>query len=84
MGKENKKEVCLVGTLEQTKVDQAINRLESVRRLLNEVNLKDANYKERFTVMNEELKKFGQELEKISEKMKIENLGKKSFDKDNK
>jgi hypothetical protein len=73
-----------VGTLEQTKVDQAINRLESVRRLLNEVNLKDSNYKERFSVMNEELKKFGQELEKISEKMKIENLGKKSFDKDNK
>ena len=39
-----------MGTLEQTKVIQAVNRLESIRRLLNEVSLKDGKYKDRFSV----------------------------------
>lgn len=71
-----------MGTLEQTKVIQAVNRLESIRRLLNEVTLKDGKYKDRFSVIGEDLRKFGEELEKISEKMKYENLGKNNFDKD--
>jgi septation ring formation regulator EzrA len=65
-----------VATLEQTKVVQAINRLESIRLLLNEVSKKEEKYTERFSHIADELKKFGEELMEISEKMKVENLGK--------
>ena len=45
-----------MGTLEQTKVVQAINRLESVRFLLNEISKKEEKYKDRFSLMTRGIK----------------------------
>jgi hypothetical protein len=78
------KEENFMGTLEQTKVIQAINRLESIRLLLNEVSKKEEKYMDRFALITDELKNFGEELMDISEKMKVENLGKKEGSKTDK
>ena len=73
-----------MATLEQTKVIQAVNRLESIRLLLSEISKKEEKYKERFSLIADELKKYGEELTEISEKMKIENLGKNEVYKNEK
>lgn len=65
-----------MGTLEQTKVIQAMNRLEDIRCLLNEVSKQDTRYERKFAEMNTALRQFGEELQDISEQMLIENLGK--------
>lgn len=69
-----------MGTLEQTKVLQAIHRLENIRSLLNEVCQVDARYEKKFTAINMTLHQFGEELQGISEQLLIENLGKKDLD----
>lgn len=65
-----------MGTLEQTKVVQAMNRLEDIRNLLNEVSKQDNRYERKFAVINTALRQFGEELHDISEQLQIENLGK--------
>lgn len=70
-----------MGTLEQTKVLQAINRLENIRGLLNEVGIRDTRYERKFAAINEALLQFSAELRDISERMLIENLGKKELDR---
>jgi hypothetical protein len=64
-----------MGTIEETKVIQAINRLEDACYLLNEVSKNDNRFNERFTVMNSELEKFQKQLREIQEKLNVENLG---------
>jgi hypothetical protein len=64
-----------VGTIEETKVIQAINRLEDAVYLLNEVSKKDNRFSERFSAINSELEKFKKQLREIQEKLNVENLG---------
>lgn len=64
-----------MGTIEETKVIQAINRLEDARILLNEVCKKDNRFMEKFSAINNELDKFEKQLREIQEKLNVENLG---------
>jgi hypothetical protein len=64
-----------MSTIEETKVIQAINRLEDARTLLNEVSNKDNRFSEKFSGMNSELEKFEKQLREIQEKLNVENLG---------
>ncbi|MGE5581954.1 MAG: hypothetical protein ACM3X9_05380 [Bacillota bacterium] len=64
-----------MGTIEETKVIQAINRLEDARSLLTEVSRKDNRFSEKFAAINNELDKFEQQLREIRERLNIENLG---------
>jgi hypothetical protein len=68
-----------VSTIEETKVIQAINRLEDARSLLNQVSKKDNRFNERFTAMNTDLEKFEKQLREIREKLNVENLGVKDM-----
>ncbi len=67
-----------MNTLEETKVIQAANRLESARQLLEEVGKKDNRFSNSFSKINAELSKFEEELRQISKTLNIENLGKRS------
>ncbi len=67
-----------MSVLEETKIVQAINRLENTCSLLSEVSRNDARYSKRFTEITEELKKFQDELSEIRQNLNIENLGKKT------
>lgn len=68
-----------MSTIEETKVIQAINRLEDARSLLNEVSKKDNRFSEKFSGMNVELEKFEKQLREIQEKLNVENLGVKGM-----
>ncbi len=68
-----------MGTIEETKVIQAINRLEDARYLLNEVSKKDNRFVEKFSGINAELEKFEKQLQEIQEKLNVENLGVKGM-----
>jgi hypothetical protein len=67
-----------VSVLEETKIVQAINRLENTCLLLGEVGRSDDRFTKRFTEIITELKKFQEELSKIRLNLNIENLGKKN------
>lgn len=67
-----------MGTLEETKVIQAVNRLESARQLLEEISKKDNRFSNSFSKIITELGKFEEELSQISQTLHIENLGKPS------
>lgn len=66
-----------MNTLEETKVIQAANRLESARQLLEEVSKKDNRFSNSFSKINAELSKFEEELRQISKTLNVENLGKR-------
>lgn len=66
-----------MGVLEETKIIQAINRLEDIHALLGDVGRSDNRYSKRFSEINDELKRFQAELDEIRKAMNIENLGKK-------
>jgi hypothetical protein len=68
-----------MSTIEETKVIQAINRLEDARSLLSEVSKKDNRFSERFTAINTDLDKFEKQLREIREKLNVENLGVKGM-----
>jgi predicted nucleic acid-binding Zn-ribbon protein len=68
-----------MSTIEETKVIQAINRLEDARNLLSEVGRKDNRFSEKFNGMNSELEKFEKQLQEIREKLNVENLGVKGM-----
>lgn len=67
-----------MSVLEETKVVQAINRLENTCLLLNEVGRSDNRFSKQFAEMVAELKKFQDELAIVRQTLNIENLGKKS------
>jgi hypothetical protein len=67
-----------VSVLEETKVVQAINRLENTCLLLNEVGRSDNRFSKQFSEMAAELKKFQDELSIVRQTLNIENLGKKT------
>ena len=67
-----------MSVLEETKVVQAINRLENTCVLLNEVGRSDNRFSKQFSEMVAELKKFQDELSIVRQTLNIENLGKKS------
>lgn len=67
-----------MGTLEETKVVQAVNRLESARQLLEEISKKDNRFTNSLSKIIAELGKFEDELRQISKTLHIENLGKPS------
>jgi predicted metal-dependent hydrolase len=67
-----------MSTLEETKVIQAANRLESARRLLEEVGKKDNRFNNSFSKIAAELSKYEEELRQISKTLHEENLGKRS------
>jgi hypothetical protein len=67
-----------VSVLEETKVVQAINRLENTCLLLNDVGRSDNRFSKQFSEMVAELKKFQDELSIVRQTLNIENLGKKS------
>ena len=67
-----------MSVLEETKVVQAINRLENTCSLLNEVGRSDNRFSKQFSDMIAELKKFQEELSVVRQTLNIENLGKKS------
>lgn len=74
-----------MSVLEETKVVQAINRLENTCLLLNEVGRSDNRFSKQFSEMVAELKKFQDELSIVRQTLNIENLGKKSeIKRDNK
>ncbi|HBE78399.1 MAG TPA: hypothetical protein DDW65_11575 [Firmicutes bacterium] len=64
-----------MGTIEETKVIQAINRLEDAQALLNEVSKKDNRFNEKFAKINSDLENFESQLREIREKLNVENLG---------
>lgn len=66
-----------MSTLEETKVNQAVNRLESARQLLEEVSKADNRYTNSFSKIVAELTKFEEELRQISQTLNVENLGKR-------
>ena len=68
-----------MGTIEETKIIQAINRLEDTCYLLNEVSKKDNRFSEKFAAINSELEKFQKQLREIQEKLNVENLGVKGM-----
>lgn len=67
-----------MSVLEETKVVQAINRLENTCLLLNEVGRSDNRFSKQFSEMVAELKKFQDELSIVRQTLNIENLGKKA------
>ena len=67
-----------MSVLEETKVIQAINRLENTCQLLGEVARNDNRFSKRFAEIMEELKKFQDELSEIRQTLNVENLGKKN------
>ncbi len=67
-----------MSVLEETKIVQAINRLENTCFLLGEVGRSDGRFSKRFTEIITELKKFQDELSEIRHNLNIENLGKKN------
>lgn len=67
-----------MGTLEETKVIQAANRLESARQLLEEVAKKEDRFSNSFSKIVAELGKFEEELRQINKTLNAENLGKRS------
>ncbi len=67
-----------MSTLEETKVIQAANRLESARQLLEEVGKKDNRFDNSFSKIVAEISKFEEELRQISNTLNVENLGKKT------
>ncbi|MGE5605373.1 MAG: hypothetical protein ACM3YE_06755 [Bacteroidota bacterium] len=67
-----------MGTLEETKVIQAANRLESARQLLQEVVKQDNRFTNSFSKIVAELSKFEEELRQISKTLNVENLGKRN------
>lgn len=67
-----------MSTLEETKVIQAANRLESARQLLEEVGKKDNRFNNSFSKIIAELNKFEEELRQISKTLNVENLGKRT------
>jgi len=67
-----------VSVLEETKVNQAINRLESARQLLEEIGKQDNRFNNSFAKIIAELGKFEEELRQISKTLNEENLGKRS------
>lgn len=69
-----------MSTLEETKVIQAVNRLESARQLLEEVVKKDNRFNNSFSKIIAELGKFEEELRQISKTLNVENLGKRGED----
>lgn len=66
-----------MGVLEETKVTQAANRLESARQLLEEIGKQDNRFNNSFTKIIAELGKFEEELRQISKNLNVENLGKR-------
>lgn len=69
-----------MGTLEETKINQAVNRLESARQLLEEISKKDNRFTNSFSKIIAELSKFEEELNQISKTLHVENLGKPSME----
>ncbi|NLW48025.1 MAG: hypothetical protein GXY86_11930 [Firmicutes bacterium] len=67
-----------MSVLEETKVNQAINRLESARQLLEEIGKQDNRFNNSFAKIIAELGKFEEELRQISKTLNEENLGKRS------
>lgn len=67
-----------MSTLEETKVIQAVNRLEGARQLLEEVSKKDNRFTNSFSKIVAELGKFEEELRQVSKTLNVENLGKRS------
>ena len=67
-----------MSVLEETKVTQAANRLESARQLLEEIGKQDNRFNNSFAKIIAELGKFEEELRQISKNLNVENLGKKS------
>ncbi len=67
-----------MSTLEEIRVIQAANRLESARQLLDEVAKKDNRFGNPFSKIVAELGKFEEELRQISKTLNEENLGKRS------
>jgi hypothetical protein len=67
-----------VSVLEEIKVTQAVNRLESARQLLEEIGKLDNRFSNSFTKIIAELGKFEEELRQISKNLNVENLGKRS------
>jgi hypothetical protein len=66
-----------VGILEESKIVQVINRLESTRELLDEVNGADNRYKEILPPIIKKLAGYEKDLSIIKEQLDIENLGAK-------
>jgi hypothetical protein len=64
-----------VGILEESKIVQVINRLESTKELLDEVNGADNRFKEIFTPITKTLAGYEKDLTIIKEQLDIENLG---------
>lgn len=67
-----------MSVLEEIKVTQAVNRLESARQLLEEIGKLDNRFSNSFTKIIAELGKFEEELRQISKNLNVENLGKRS------
>lgn len=66
-----------MSVLEEIKVTQAANRLESARQLLEEIGKLDNRFSNSFTKIIAELGKFEEELRQISKNLNVENLGKR-------
>lgn len=64
-----------MGVLEEMKVVQIINRMESARGLLDEVNSADNRFNEKIAPMNKKLAGFEKELAEIKKQLNVENLG---------
>ncbi|MGE5583542.1 MAG: hypothetical protein ACM3X9_13555 [Bacillota bacterium] len=64
-----------MGILEESKVAQVINRLESTKGLLREINEKDPRFKEKFSQMINKLEGYEKELWEIKKQLNVENLG---------
>lgn len=65
-----------MGTLEETKVILAVNRLENARELLEEIGKMDNRFSNSFSKIIAELTKFEEELRQIGQTLHVENLGK--------
>ncbi len=66
-----------MSTLDETKVIQAANRLESARQLLEDVGKKDNRFSNTFSKIIAELGKFEEELRQVSKTLNVENLGRR-------
>jgi coenzyme F420-reducing hydrogenase delta subunit len=67
-----------LSVLTETKIVQAVNRLESARQLLEEIGKQDNRFNNSFAKIIAELGKFEEELRQISKTLNVENLGKRS------
>lgn len=67
-----------MSVLTETKIVQAVNRLESARQLLEEIGKQDNRFNNSFAKIIAELGKFEEELRQISKTLNVENLGKRS------